>query len=355
LAPHTHAARGDPLEPAAHHVAILASSTIAIFSTVGGAVRLLPWLLDPAVPAAAAIPFARALISSALEASLLVGWPVGWALACLGAVERGEAVVVQSLGRSPWSTVTRFGRSAVMLAATLSACSFLCGADATAPGRVATDLIAEAGLACERWTTTGASGRVYAIPFTDLAWLCAPDRAPAIAGPVPGAVASGAFVVARRARVGGDFRALELEEAHLILGRQPQVAVRVSHVTVHGMTPWSHASNWPPVWRAAGLALTAWASASLAGYAALRFLVRSRGGAIALGALGPLVALWTLRNLERSDAHAVAYATVPIAACLAEGAAVLAADALRRCWPTARSKSSVWGRRGLFRRGRRDG
>jgi hypothetical protein len=355
LAPRTRTVRREPLEPAAHRLAIAASLTIALFGTVGGAVRLLPWLLDATVPWAAAIPFARGLVSSAFEASLLVGWPVGWALACRGAAERGETVVLQSLGESPGATVSRFGRSAAVLAVLLSACSLLCGADATAPGRVATELIADAGLACERRSAAAEPARIYAIPFTDMAWLCAPGRAPLIAGPVPGAVASGAFVVARRARIGGDFRALELDDAHLILGRRPSITVQVANFSIRGMTPWSHASNLPPALRAAGLALTAWISGSFAAYAALRGLIRSRSGAIALGALGPLLALWVLRTLERSDARGGVYAAVPLAACLVEGAVVIAAHTLRCRWPTARSKFSVWGRFGLFRRGRRDG
>jgi hypothetical protein len=345
--------RREPLAPAARRLATIASSAIALAGIVGGAVRLLPWLLDPTVPPAAAAAFARTLVSAALEASILVGWPVGWALACVGAAERGEALVLQSLGESPGATVGRFTRGGAVLAAALSACSFLCGADATTPGRVASELVASARLACDTWPAAFGVPRSFAIPFTDMTWLCAPGHTSVIAGPVPGA--TGAFVVAHGARIGGDLRAVELDEAHVVLGREPRVAVRTAKLTIHGMTPWSHASTLPPAFRAAALSLTAWTSGAVAAYAALRGLIRSRASAIAVGALGPLVALSALRTLERIDAHAIAYAAVPIGALLIEGAALLAADRLRPRWPTARSKTSVWGRLGLVRRGQRDG
>ncbi len=345
--------RREPLTPAARSLVAAASSVIALAGIVGGAVRLLPWLLDPTVPWAEAFPFARALVSAALEASILVGWPIGWALACVGAAETGEALALQALGESPQRTVGRFTRDGAMWATVLSACSFICGADATAPGRVASELVASARFACDAWSVRSDSPRTFAIPFTDMTWLCAPHRVSVIAGPVPGA--GGAFVVAQGASISGDFRAVELSGANVLFGRQPRVAVRVAKLALRGMTPWAHASSLPPALRAAALALTGWASGYVAAYAALRGVIRSRGSAIALGAIGPLVALSILRALERLDAHAMAYAAVPIGAFLVEGAAVLAVDRLRAQWLAARSKNSVWGQLGLVRRGRRDG
>jgi hypothetical protein len=47
-------------------MAVIASSVLAFAGIVGGAVRLLPWLLDPSVPLRVAVPFARGLLSTAL-------------------------------------------------------------------------------------------------------------------------------------------------------------------------------------------------------------------------------------------------------------------------------------------------
>ncbi|HEY5241342.1 MAG TPA: hypothetical protein VIJ22_07750, partial [Polyangiaceae bacterium] len=69
------------LSRGARNTALVASGAIALVGVVAGAVRLMPWLLDPAVPWRVAAPFARGLAAVAFEAALLVGWPVGWALA----------------------------------------------------------------------------------------------------------------------------------------------------------------------------------------------------------------------------------------------------------------------------------
>src|SRR5215469_9509650 len=96
-----------PLPRLARTTAIVASLAIALAGFVAGAVRVLPWLLDPAVPWPTAAPFARGLAAVAIEAALLVGWPVGWALACFRYVESGEARVLLTLGERPSGTVLR--------------------------------------------------------------------------------------------------------------------------------------------------------------------------------------------------------------------------------------------------------
>ena len=45
-----------------------------------------------------AAPFARGLAAVALEAALLVGWPVGWALACFRFVESGAGADILVAG-----------------------------------------------------------------------------------------------------------------------------------------------------------------------------------------------------------------------------------------------------------------
>src|SRR5580692_2034193 len=95
------------LASAARNAALVATAILALVGLLAGAVRVLPWLLDPAVPWRVAQPFARGLAAIAIEAALLVGWPIGWALACFRFVERGEARVLQTLGQPPLETVAR--------------------------------------------------------------------------------------------------------------------------------------------------------------------------------------------------------------------------------------------------------
>jgi hypothetical protein len=206
-----------PLPRLARASALLASLAIALVGVVAGAVRLLPWLLDPSVPWRVAAPFARGLGSVAVEAALLVGWPVGWALACCRFVESGEARVLLTLGESPASTVRRLAPQGALLAIALGAVALVYGNDASAPGRVATELVAQARAACAQVQAP----TTYAIPFTDMTWLCAPDREPRLVGTAPGGLA-GAVLTARNARIAGDFRALELDGAQVLLApRQP--------------------------------------------------------------------------------------------------------------------------------------
>jgi hypothetical protein len=307
-----------PIAPAARRSALVASTALAVGGVVAGAVRLLPWLLDPSVPWRVAMPFARGLLAVALEAALVVGWPVGWALASCRAVESGAARVFQALGESPTATVGRLVPSGAAFAALLGVAAAVSGTDAGAPGRVATELLVGARGACARVQTPA----TYLVPFTDMAWLCAPGREPRLAGALPGGLVGPngrAAMTARAARIAGDFRAIELDDARLALPSETampaSVAVHVGHLSVHGMAPWARASTLPAILRAVVLALSAWGAAAVAAHGVLAHALRRRAGAIVLGALGPVVALGLLRALERADARPSAFLVVPVAAC----------------------------------------
>jgi len=327
------------LNRAARTSALVASGAIALVGVVAGAVRLMPWLLDPAVPWRVAAPFARGLAAVAFEAALLVGWPVGWALAACRFVERGEARVLLTLGERPARTTWRLAPQGLALAAALAAVALVYGSDATSPGRVATELIGQARASCVRAT----SPTTYAIPFTDLTWLCAPDRSPRLVGRAPGAM-PGAVLTASGARVAGDFRGLELDDARLLLAGAPSVAVRAATLSIHGMSPWAQASTLPPAWRALLLALTAWSAALLAAYLVLRGEVRSRAAAIVLGAAGPMAALGLLRLLERADAKPAVFVLLVLSPAVAS----VAVAALGRAMSMAH-RTSVAERLGLRR------
>lgn len=326
----------------ARNMALVTSGAIALVGVVAGAVRLTPWLLDPAVPWRVAAPFARGLAAVAFEAALLVGWPIGWALAACRFVENGEARVLLTLGERPERTAWRLAPQGLALAAVLAGVALVYGSDATAPGRVATELVSQARLSCVHATTP----TTYAIPFTDSTWLCAPDRAPRLVGQAPGSM-RGALLTASDARISGDFRGLELDDARLLLSGDTPVAVHVATLSMRGMPPWAQASTLPPAWRALLLALTAWTAALLAAYVVLRGAVRTRIAAIAVGAAGPVGALGLLRLLERADARPAFFALLPLAACALTAALVVAAGSraelarLRRKGRAASTSSKV--------------
>jgi hypothetical protein len=337
------------LPQAAGRSVFIASTAIAFAGLVAGAVRILPWLLDPAVPWRVAGPFARGLFAVASESALLVGWPVGWSLACFRWVETGEARMLQTLGERPLSTAGRLVPQGAALASALAAIAVLYGQDASAPGRVATELVAQGRVAC-----AGArSVATYAIPFTDLTWLCAPPEAhrePRLVGAAPGALAA-VVLSARDARIAGDFRSLELDDAHVLFPGDHGVELNVGALRMHGMAPWAQASTVPPPVRALVLGLTAWAAAFVAAHSSLRGAARSRAGAFAFGAIGPLVALGLIRLFERGSARLASYAVVPLAAIactlvVAEGAMRLRrlrdgnrAASTRKCKVAARDET----------------
>ncbi len=306
---------------------------VLVAAGLAAAVRLLPWLLDARVPVHVALPFARGLLAIALEAALLVGWPIGWALATHRLVERGEALVLQSLGEAPPVTLRRLAPQGLAFAALLAAASLVGGRDAREPGRVVTELLEEGRVACQRAHHPSS----FAVPFSGTTWLCRPDASPRLVGRAPGAL-TGVFFSARAARVSGDLRQIELEDARLALGggggseAGHAGIVHVGTLALRGLPPWAQASTLPSWLRAALLAISGALAAVLAALAALRRRPAPRGRihAILVGAAGPLAALAFLRVLERTEAVAAVYLAVPLAcAAVVLGAAYLVERSLR--------------------------
>jgi hypothetical protein len=330
-----------PLSTPAWQAALLASLVLAIAALGAGTVRLLPWLFDPAVPWRVAAPFARGLASVAIESALLVGWPVGWALASARLAESGEARVLQALGERPMKTVSRLLPQALLFAGAIGSMSLVWGRDANEPGRVATELIAQARASC----AAVRAPKTYAVPFTDLTWLCAPATPPRLVGSAPGALVGTTFT-ATGASIAADFRAIALTEARLVLPTNPAARVHVGSLTLRGLAPWTHASTLSPMVRAILFALSGASIAWLAALAALRGAVQSRVGAIAVGAAGPLAALGLLRILERADARPLFFAAMPLAGALGVGVACLAAIIVSRLPAFRAAASSIakpWG------------
>jgi hypothetical protein len=323
------------LERAALRAALATTALVMTAAALAAAVRLLPWLLDPRVPWHVALPFARGLVAIALEAALLVGWPIGWALAAHRLVERGEALAILTLGERPERTIARLWPQGLMMAALLAGASLVGGRDAREPGRVVTELLDEGRAAC----AAAEAPASFVVPFTGSTWLCRPDAPPRLAGAAPGAL-SGVLFSARAARVSGDLRRIELEDPHLGFSgfagapgaRAASITVKLDALAIHGLPPWAQASTLPSPLRALFLALAGVASAALAALAALRrpFAPHGRLHAIAVGAAGPLAALAALRLLERTEAHAAVYALVPLAALAAVAVVPALARALAR-------------------------
>jgi hypothetical protein len=314
---------------------VFVSVAIAGAGIVAGAVRILPWLLDPAVPWAVAAPFARALAAVAFESGLLVGWPIGWSLACFRLVESGEALTLQTLGERPRTTCARLAWQGAVFSAVLGAVALDYGRDASAPGRIATELVARARSSCGRVRAP----TTYSVPFTDFTWLCAQGRVPRLVGSLPGGM-SAAVLSARDARISGDFRAVELDDARVLLPGSPPTVLRVATLALRGMSPWAAASSVPPLVRAVVLVLSAGVAAWLTAYFVLVGTVRTRQGVLALAAAGPIAALGLMRVLGGVGAGPALFALVPIASGACPAVAAWLVGRLRRLPTRTRTATS---------------
>jgi len=284
----------DPIARPAANAAIVATMLILGAAVVGATIRLLPWVLDPAIAWGTLAPFAKSLLAVAFEAALLIGWPVGWALATQRLVERGEARVLASLGEPPTRTVVRLLPQGVVLGALLVLSSVVLGREAVAPGRVVNALLAEGRASCK-------PGDTHGIPFVSATWLCTADgrdEPPRLVGRAP---IGGVIFTAEDARVSDDLRRIELSGAKIgVPIASGNVRVRVDHLVLRGLAPWARASSLPPILRACVVTASAFAGGAVAALAILRARRRRIGGvaAAAIGAAGPLAALATLRALE---------------------------------------------------------
>jgi len=320
--------RGDPLRDRALGASCASIGAALALALVAGAVRLLPWLFDPGVPLGVAAPFARGVALLALEAAVLLGWPLGWAAACARAVESGEARVFALLGEPPRRTVARLAPQGAALAALVALVSFLGGREASAPGRIVGELIAAGRAAC----VAAPRPATFHVPFVGATSLCVPGAAPRLLVEAP---LGRAIVSAADARVAGDLRRVDLDDARLALASG--VDVHVGALTVRGLPPWTHASSLPPWARALLVALSGAGSSALAAHLLLARRVREGlARALVLGAAGPLAALAALRAFERMDVRAGWFVLVPLAGWAAV-LAVASADAVlwrlpRKTW-----------------------
>lgn len=310
-----------PLSRSATRSAAAWCGGLAAFALFAGAVRILPWVLDPAVPLRVALPFARGVAELAVEAAIFVGWPLGWALAAHRFAERGEARAMMLLGESPEQTTLSQWRSGAVLAAILALASAMGALDASAPGRMAQDLVAQGRAACAH----ASAPSTYAVPFVDATWLCAPGSEPRLYGTGPGSLRSIVFS-AKDARIAGDMRRIELDDARFSL---QSADVRVSSVVIHGMSPWTHASNVPPLARAIVVVVSAALAALVAMHAALTRLAHGTLASIAVAVSGPLAALGLMRAFERADVPAALYFVTPIVSAGAPLAIAFFSRALR--------------------------
>ncbi|MGH7286284.1 MAG: hypothetical protein ACRELY_32605 [Polyangiaceae bacterium] len=299
--------------------ALVATGWGMLVALGAAAARVLPWMLDPRVPWTVLAPFARSIALLGAEAALLVGAPVGFALASAHLVESGEARVFLLLGEPTHKTLARSAPPIFALALALAVVSLAGGKDASAPGGVVTELVARGRATC----ALASSPTTEVVPFLSASWLCAPNRAPRLVAQAP---VGDTIVTATNATVAGDFRRIVLSDARFSVG---SAKIHVEQLILRGLPPWARASTLSPFWRAVLMALSLLVATFAASFFVAEFRVRARFAAFLLGAAGPLGALAALRALERRDAPSAAFAVLPLAALVCVSLAALALRAWR--------------------------
>ena len=302
-----------PFPPLAARTAAVSAGILGALALGGASIRILPWLLDPRVPWRMALPFGRAVASVALEAAVLVGWPIGWALAAFVLIERGEARVLALLGERPVKTTSRLVPMTLLFGAALAAAAVAGGRDASEPGRVLADLLRAGRVSC----TAASEPTAVDVPLLGAAWLCAHARDPRLVGHPPHD--EGSLYSARVIDVAPDARRIELEDASFA---GHGASIHVKQALFH-LPPFVRASSLPAPWRAAFLAMAGAASGLLAVWLLLamdqRALTLWRFHALLVGAAGPVSALAILHVLERAQVPAplALYGALPVAAAVA--------------------------------------
>jgi hypothetical protein len=314
-----------PLARSALKYAAIWSLGASAVALVAGAVRVLPWVLEPDVPWRVALPFARTLAAVALEAAILVGAPIGVALACGRFADRGEARVLELLGERPSRTTLRLMPQALVFAALVAIASALGGMDASAPGRVATSLVQQGKASCEHTS----SRTTYSVPLVGVTWLCSPTAPARLYGHGPGGMSKVTFT-AQDAHIAGDMRRIDLDEATLVLGDTKDAPQATLHTfTLRGLSPWATASTLAPWTRATVMGSSALVCVLLSAWGVLRRMARSPLAVLLVGAAGPLAALGLVRAMERADARTTYFLLVPAIAAMASVLALVVTARIR--------------------------
>jgi hypothetical protein len=289
--------------------AALGCSFVMLLAMAAGLVRLLPWLVAPSVPLSVSGPFARALCAVALETSVLLGIPVGFALGAAVFVERGEARALLTLGASPWRLVVGALPHALVLAALALLALRVGDLDAQVPGRVAAALIVEGRRSCQ-----GArEARSAVVPVVGVTWLCFPGRSPRVVGTVP-RLGDRVWFSASELRPSPDLTEFAFQDLRIVTRRGqpgPNLRLEASRALVSGLPPWGRPAKLPGAVRGPMVAGFSVALALLLAWFVIAASLPERLAAASTGALSALAALQMLHAVDNARGGNLAYLWVP--------------------------------------------
>lgn len=259
--------------------ALIVTALILGAAIFAGSIRVLPWLLSPEVPLEVTAPFARVLVRGAIEVAVLVGPPAGAAYAGAVLVESGQVRALFSLGASPerlgaaalWPTV-----GIAILAAGLTS---LVGFTPAEPGRFAARLVEEGRESCRKVEQP----RSIEVPMAGITWLCFPGDTPRVVGEVPRSRGQ-AWFTASGIELSDDLSSVELSGLQLRLRGSsglPDLRLGTDAAEISGLASWGSSER--PPWRSALPFLIVLVTAPAVLVLVLRFGVRHRALALAVG------------------------------------------------------------------------
>ena len=287
----------------------LAAVVLMALGVAAGVVRLLPWLLAPEVPFEVALPFARALGAATTETVVLTALPIGFALAAAAFNSRGETRALAALGMSPARLTASTWLSVCLIAIVTYAGGMAWGSSADVPGQFAAQLVRQGRASCARANRP----RSASVPLVGVTWLCFPNAAPRVTGPLPGS-ASRAWFSASNLVPSDDLREVSLTDLRIVTrvgDGEKRLDLRVREGTVRGLPAWGRSAKLRPAVRGALASATGLLLALVATFAVLLLGVERRWTALALGGAPAVLALFVLHRLDASNAQTHSYALVP--------------------------------------------
>jgi hypothetical protein len=254
--------------------------------------------MRPEVPWSVSAPFAAAIGAKATETMLLLGFPVGCALAAVR--------LTHSQG------LVRLTLFPTLFALALFAIGANWNVDADQPGRVAIGLLERTRKSCEGATEP----RGAVVPMVGMSWLCFPGQQARVVGELPGSGGK-VWFSARSLEAEPDLSGFTLSDFRLAGNAAPHLTaarLHVTHAQVTGLPPWGRPAKLPVPVRSALLGFAAWLIAVVSTLA-FAWLDRRPGWAALLAAGAPAVLILALLGrLDTSNANPHQYGWLPLVA-----------------------------------------
>lgn len=303
-----------PLGRCTLRAALAACAVIFGAALLASAIRILPWLVAPAIPWTVTLEFAKVLAAVAARAALFLGVPIGSALAAASFVERGEARALLALGVAPSKIVIASSPVVFALCAGLGLSGLFGEALSDRPSHFVNQLVARAKDSCKRPSPAGTA----VVPLLGVTWLCFEHTQARIVGSVPG-MQSRAWFEARDLVVLPSLDGFVLRDARFVARGEPRASgiplllrARVGEAYVSGLDTGLRAASLPASLRVVIAIFSAGVLSVALEWWIVRAAVASRLFGAFCGASASLCAFGILQALDHVRASPLGYVAVPL-------------------------------------------